>query len=462
MVPVAGERKIVHAPGHGHGHGGEHGHGHGDEGAHGHGDEGAHGHGHVQGHAHAGGEASRNQAQPLERGAGTGKLLFFDTPSGIAGDMTIAALVDLGVPWAVVEAVPASLGLEGVELIRTQVVRGAIGATHVKVSFPQDQPERSYRQIVELLQRSTLSEPVLALSLAIFRRLAEAEAEVHRIPIDTVAFHEVGAVDAIIDIVGAAACLSYVGAEVLCSPLPMGTGSVTCRHGVLPLPAPATVNCLVGVPTYDAGVVGELVTPTGAAIVATISKQYVRWPDFTPERVGWGAGTRSLADRPNALRVALGARVASEAALSHVLVEATVDDMTGELVGHALARLLEAGAVDAWVTSVTMKKGRPGWIVTALSRGAQAGAVADAMLRHTSTIGVRFTTVTRRELSRRMLEVATEYGPIAVKVSGGEGEPLKLKPEFDACARAARAHGVPVRAVLDAAVAAARGSVGTF
>lgn len=453
---MAGDRKFVHLPGHGHGHGGEHGHGHGGEHEHGHGAEGEHGHG------HAGKEASRNQLRLLEPGDGVGKVLFFDTPSGIAGDMTIAALVDLGVPWAVVEAVPVSLGLEGVELTRTQVVRGAIGATHVEVSFPQDQPERSYRQIVELLQRSRLSEPVLALSLAIFRRLAEAEAEVHRIPIDTVAFHEVGAVDAIVDIVGAAACLSYVGADVQSSPLPMGTGSVTCRHGVLPLPAPATVNCLVGVPTYDAGVVGELVTPTGAAIVATVAKEYVRWPDFTPERVGWGAGTRTLADRPNALRVALGTRVAREAALSHVLVEATVDDMTGELMGHALPYLLEAGAVDAWVTSVTMKKGRPGWIVTALSHGAQASAVADAMLRHTSTIGVRFSAVSRRELGRRMLEVATEYGPIAVKVSGGEGEPLKLKPEFDACASAARAHGVPVRAVLDAAVAAARASVGAL
>ena len=457
---MAGERKIVRAPGHGHAHGGDHGHAHGGD--HGHAHGGDHGHAHGGDHAHAGEEVSRNQARPLERGAGTGKVLFFDTPSGIAGDMTIAALVDLGVPWAVVEAVPASLGLEGVRLTRTQVVRGAIGATHVDVSFPEDQPERSYRQIVELLQGSSLTEPVRTLSLAIFRRLAEAEAEVHRIPIDTVAFHEVGAVDAIVDIVGAAACLDYVGAEVLSSPLPMGTGSVTCRHGVLPLPAPATVNCLTGVPTYDAGVVGELVTPTGAAIVATVAREYVRWPDFTPDRVGWGAGTRSFADRPNALRVALGTPRTDEATLSHVLVEATVDDMTGELMGHALACLLEAGAIDAWVSSVTMKKGRPGWIVTALSRGVQASAVADAMLRHTSTIGVRFTAVTRRELPRRMIEVTTEYGPIAVKISGGGDEPLKLKPEFDACARAAREHGVPVRAVLDAALARARASVGTL
>lgn len=441
---MAGDRKFVYDPGHGHSHG------------HGHGEEHGHGHGQDHGHGHAGKELSRNEARPLERGAGSGKVLFFDTPSGIAGDMTIAALVDLGVPWAVVENVAPSLGLEGVVLTRTQVTRGAVGATHVHVSFPEDQPERSYRQIIELLEGSSLSRPVLELSRAIFRRLAEAESEVHRIPIDTVAFHEVGAVDAIVDIVGAAACLDYVGAEVLCSPLPMGTGSVTCRHGVLPLPAPATVNCLVGVPTYDAGVVGELVTPTGAAIVATVATQFMRWPEFSPERVGWGAGTRVLTDRPNALRVALGARTATHTSLSHVLVEATVDDMTGELVGHALAYLLQAGAVDAWVTSVTMKKGRPGWIVTALARSAEASAVAEAMLRHTSTIGVRFTEVGRRELARRMVEVDTEYGSIAVKVSGGGSEPLKLKPEFEVCARVARERGIPVRLVLDAALAAAR------
>ncbi|HEU5075143.1 MAG TPA: LarC family nickel insertion protein, partial [Polyangiaceae bacterium] len=221
-------------------------------------------------------------------------------------------------------------------------------------------------------------------------------------------------------------------------------------------------NCLVGVPTYDAGMVGELVTPTGAAIVATVTKGFVRWPEFTPERVGWGAGTRVLADRPNALRVALGTRRVSPASLSHVLVEATVDDMTGELMGHALACLLQAGAVDAWISPVTMKKGRPGWIVTALARSAEASAVADAMLLHTSTIGVRFTEVARRELSRRTVEVPTEYGAIAVKVSGGGSEPLKLKPEFEVCARIARERGIPVRAVLDATLAAARALVGTL
>lgn len=405
---------------------------------------------------------SRNAARPLERGAGRGKILFFDAPSGIAGDMTIAALVDLGVPWQLVEDVAPKLGLEGVVLTRTQVARGAVGATHVHVSFPEDQPERSYRQIIDLLTDSRLSRPVIELSLAIFRRLAQAESEVHRIPIDSVAFHEVGAVDAIVDIVGAAACLDYIGAEVLCSPLPMGTGSVSCRHGLLPLPAPATVNCLVGVPTYDAGVAGELVTPTGAAIVATVAKEFVRWPEFAPERVGWGAGTRVLPDRPNVLRVALGLRTGSRRSPSHVLVEATVDDMTGELLGHALTALLRAGAVDAWVTSVTMKKGRPGWIVTALALSAEADVVAEAMLEHTSTIGVRFTEVGRRELARRMVEVDTEYGPVTVKISGGDGEPLKVKPEFDVCARIASEQGIALRLVIEAATAAARASVGAL
>src|SRR5690606_8268260 len=196
-------------------------------------------------------------------------------------------------------------------------------------------------------------------------------------------------------------------------------GSVMSEHGVLPLPAPATVNCLTGVPTYAAGVQGELVTPTGAAIIATVAESFVTWPSFVPERVGWGAGTRTLPDRPNALRVALGASSQERpSVLSHTVVEATVDDMTGELAAHALSALLLAGAVDAWATPVVMKKGRPGLVISALASVERAGAVADVLLRETSTIGVRFSEVSRRELERRVVQIDTDFGPIPVKVSG--------------------------------------------
>src|SRR5690606_30712921 len=226
----------------------------------------------------------------------------------------------------------------------------------------------SYAEIRALLEGSSLNAGVVRRALGIFERLGRAESEVHRIPLDAVQFHEVGAVDAIVDIVGAAACFEYLGARVMSSPVPLGSGTVSCQHGVLPLPAPATVNCLVGVPTYFAGIEGELVTPTGAAIVASVAESFARWPSFIPERVGWGAGSRELADRPNVLRVVLGQPTPERALThSHVVVEATVDDMTGELAGHALSELLSAGALDAWASPVLMKKGRPGLVLSALA-----------------------------------------------------------------------------------------------
>jgi uncharacterized protein (TIGR00299 family) protein len=296
---------------------------------------------------------------------------------------------------------------------------------------------------------------VRSLAERIFLRLAEAEAEVHRIPVDRVQFHEVGAADAIVDIVGAAAGFCHLNARVLASPLPMGHGTVTCQHGTLPLPAPATVHCLRGVPTYDAGVAGELVTPTGAAIIATVAERFVSWPRMVPERVGWGAGSKVLPDRPNAVRMVLGVPGPEWVdAATHVLVEVTVDDLTGEVAGHALSRLIDGAAIDAWGTPIIMKKGRPGLVITALAELKDADQVAQILLSETSSIGARFLPVSRRELVRTVRSVQTPFGQIPVKVSG-DGATRTFKPEFDACAEAARVHDVPVRAVIDAALAQA-------
>ncbi len=294
-----------------------------------------------------------------------------------------------------------------------------------------------------------------SLALAIFTRLAEAEARVHRVAVEQVHFHEVGAIDAIVDIVGAAACFVHLGAEVVASPLPLGRGSVECRHGVLPLPAPATVECLRGVPTYDAGIESELVTPTGAAIVSTVALRFERWPEFAPERIGWGAGTRKLPDRANALRVVLGGVTprGSEAD-GHVVLECNVDDMTGELAAHALQALLTAGARDAWATPITMKKGRPGLTLSALApRGAEA-RLAEVLLRETSSIGVRWREAMRIERPRRMIEVTTRFGKVPVKISEVPYGPPQVKPEFDVCARLASEAQVPVREVIAAALRA--------
>jgi hypothetical protein len=462
-----GPRYVILKHGHSHPHShGEHGHSH-DHGepGHDHGDHGeaGHRHPHGAGHQHDSAPGGEDHEHPVARqaalpqGAGAGKLLFLDAFSGIAGDMTISALLDLGVPLLVVERAVACLPLEGFHIHRDHTHQSGVVASRFDVHLDAPQPERTYRSIDDMLEASSLAAPVKDLARRIFRRLGEAEAAVHRTPLDDVHFHEVGAVDAIVDIVGAAACFVYLGAEVVASPMPMGRGFVKARHGVLPLPAPATVSCLAGVPTYAVDIDAELVTPTGAAIVATVATRFERWPSLLPERVGWGAGWRQLPDRPNLLRAVLGAAAAttdtSPAAGTHVLLEANIDDMTGELAGHCIDALLQAGAVDAWATPVTMKKGRPGLVLSALAPVAVADQVATAVLRETTSIGVRRTSVTRTERPRRLVEVDTPYGRIPVKVSEGPFGPATIKPEFDVCARAAAEHGVPVRAVIAAALA---------
>ena len=440
---------VISAHDHGHDHDHAHHHHHGDD----------HGHSHEHGTQAVTltGDAEAHRSALL-RGSGAGKTLFLDAFSGVAGDMTIAALVDLGVPFEVVKQSVSLLALEGFELQLKPARGGAIGGTKFDVLVATKQPDRRYRAIDEMLAASALTPSVKSLARRIFLRLAEAEAEVHRSSLDVVSFHEVGAVDAIVDIVGAAACFDFLGADVVSSPLPMGRGSVVCQHGVLPLPAPATVACLRGVPTVDAGIEAELVTPTGAAIVATVAQKFLPWPAFAPERIGWGFGTRGLPDRLNALRVVLGgpveAREPASPLATHVVLEANVDDMSGELAAHALRALLESGALDAWATPIVMKKGRPALTISVIAPRAAEQRLAEALLRETHSIGVRHAYVTRTERPRRSVEVTTDYGVIAVKVSEGPYGPPRVKPEFDACAEAARLAGVPVGVVIAAALAA--------
>jgi len=431
--------------------------GHDDEHDHGHAHSHAHGHGHADDHEHA-----HDHGEPaLERGAGAGKVLFLDAPSGLAGDMIIASLVDLGVPATVVADALAQLPVQGFHLhFGTRVRSGIVGASF-EVHVESAQPVRTYGGIRAMLEGSSLADGIKTRALRTFRRLAEAEAKVHRMAIDEVHFHEVGAVDAIADVVGSAAALDYLGAELWVSPLPMGRGYTKAAHGTLPLPPPAVVECLRGFATVDAGMEFEFVTPTGAAIVGAHASGSARWPAMAPERSGWGAGTADLKDRPNLLRAILGApataQSASDTTATHVVLEANVDDATGELAASWIEALMEAGALDAWATPIVMKKGRPALTIAALAPVERADAVAHAMLRETTTLGVRRTHVTRAERPRRTVTVETAYGPIPVKVAEGPFGPPQAKPEFDACARAARAHGVPVREVVRAASAAASG-----
>jgi uncharacterized protein (TIGR00299 family) protein len=434
---------------------------HGSDHDHQHDHEHGHSHDHDHQHDHGAAVALSGDAEahrtPLARGVGAGKTLFLDAFSGIAGDMTIAALVDMGVPFQVVQESVATLGLSGFSLQLKPARGGVIGGTLFDVAMSGAQPDRRYRAIDELLAASALAPAVKSLARAIFLRLAQAESEVHRSTLDSVAFHEVGAVDAIVDIVGAAACFEFLGAHVVSSPLPMGRGSVLCQHGVLPLPAPATLACLRGVPTVDAGIEAELVTPTGAAIVATVAREFTAWPAFAPDRIGWGFGTRGLPDRLNALRAVLGETAPrSEPALgaTHVVLEANVDDMSGELAAHSLRSLLESGALDAWATPIVMKKGRPALTISVLVQREAEARLAEVLLRETHSIGVRHTPVSRTERPRRIVKVITEYGIVPLKISEGPFGPPRVKPEFDACVDAARAAGVSVGEVIAAALAA--------
>jgi pyridinium-3,5-bisthiocarboxylic acid mononucleotide nickel chelatase len=366
--------------------------------------------------------------------------------------MTIAALVDLGVPFEVVRDAVGALGLD-CEIAVSRARSGALGASHFSVTPGANQPERRYRDVRALVERAPLAAGTHALALRIFERLAHAEAAVHRVPLEDVTFHEVGSVDSLADVVGAAACLDYLGAQVVGSPVPLGRGSVRTAHGRLPLPAPATLECLAGVPTVESDLDFELVTPTGAAILATVAERFERWPAVVPERTGWGAGTRAFADRPNALRVVLGAATSVDRTSDLFVLEANVDDMTGELAGHVISLLLDAGALDAWAVPATMKKGRPGLLLSALSREAFADELSRLMLRETTSIGVRRLSAARVERPRRTVEVETRFGTIPVKVSEGPYGPPQAKPEFDACARAANTAGVPVREVIAEALA---------
>lgn len=368
--------------------------------------------------------------------------------------MIIAALVDLGVPESVVTEAVDRLPLKGFHVHFGTRERSGIVATAFDVHVDGKQPERTYGSIRKMLDGSTLPRGVKERAQATFRKLAESEARVHRMPIDEVHFHEVGAVDAIVDVVGSAAALEYLGARVVVSPLPMGHGWVKARHGVLPLPPPAVVECLHGLPTYDGGLAFEFVTPTGAAIVAAHAEGSARWPAMMPERTGWGAGTANLRDRPNLLRVVLGEATSMAPATTHVVLEANIDDATGELLGHCIEELLAEGALDAWVAPITMKKGRPAFQLCALAPLAMADDIAGVMLRESTTIGVRRHEVARVTRPRHVEHVATSYGPIPVKVAAGPFGPPSRKPEFSACLAAAREHDVPVRAVLEAAIAA--------
>lgn len=396
-----------------------------------------------------------------------GLHVHFDPSSGIAGDMAVAALVDAGVPAKVVGDAIAKMGVHGLKVGFEKRRRGAFAGKGFVVRWPGQHQghhgghhhhHRDYAEIRRLLQRARLDAETKRLAGDIFDRIARAEAELHGVAIDRIAFHEVGAWDSIADVVGAAAAIAWLEPSSVSSTAPvLGSGQVHTAHGLMPVPAPATAAILRGLPARLEGQ-GELTTPTGAAILAALTPTFGPPPPLRLQAQGFGAGTREVADRANVLRVLLGealGRALPESVPEVVLLQANLDDMSPQLIEPLMSALFAAGAVDVWTTSILMKKGRPAWQVSALAPPDGAGAVEQAFFCNSTTLGVRRVRMERAVLSRSLASVKTRFGTVSVKLAAAGAGVLSAAPEFDDCRRLARKAGVPVRTVLAAAAAAA-------
>ena len=386
------------------------------------------------------------------------KILYLDCFSGASGDMILGALLDMGVPEEVVRNALDTLGLDDWRLTVESVERSSIRATRAKVETIQPSESRTYSDISELLSSSTLEEGIKTRALRIFTGLAEAEGRVHGVPPWEVHFHEVGSTDAIVDIVGCSAALAHLGpAKVVCSPLPSGGGIVTTQHGDLPVPVPAVTELLQGVPIYGAGAT-ELVTPTGAAILTATVDEWGPIPAMTLEATGYGAGTRIL-DPPNVLRVMVGIATDVGRLTDSLLVETNIDDMAPELLPYVVDQLLAAGAQDAWVTPISMKKGRAAQSLSVLVHPDDKDRVIDVLFRETTTFGVRLTPATREILERRWVQVSVAGHGMRVKLGIRGGSTVTFSPEHDDAVEVARATGLALREVYFLATNQARNMV---
>jgi len=387
------------------------------------------------------------------------KTLYFDCFSGASGDMILGALIDAGADFERIRAALASLDVSGYALRAEKANKHGIMATQFSVDLDEehDQPHRHLRHIVEIIESGDLSAEVKSASLETFQRLAECEAEVHGTTPEKIHFHEVGAVDSIIDIVGCHLALEQLKPErIVASSLHVGSGTVKCAHGVMPVPAPATALLLRGVPAYGGEVEGELVTPTGAALITQLVDSFGPMPEMTVDAVGSGSGTKDLPDRPNVLRIFLGETTeASDKREAITVIEANIDDMNPELFPPLIGNLLEAGARDAFLTPVLGKKGRPAHVVTVLADEEMVEAVTSILFRESTTLGLRMRREERICLEREHKKVATPWGDVTVKVAHYRGEQTNTAPEHEDCARVAKDAGVPALVVYEAAYAAA-------
>jgi uncharacterized protein (TIGR00299 family) protein len=421
------------------------------------------------------------------------RIAYLDCFSGISGDMFLGALVDTGIAPSIFEKAVAGLNI-GARLAVSRVNRSGISATKVDVivndqkdrPFEMSPPEahdhlhyhtseeherahagskphgRSLSAIRKIISNAGLSEYAKSTATAIFEKLGAAEAKIHDVPIEKIHFHEVGAADALVDIVCAAVGAEALGVdEFVCSPLNVGGGTITCAHGTFPIPAPATVELLKGAPVYSSGIQAELVTPTGAAIVATLAKRFASFPQMNIDKTGYGAGTRDIPGHANVLRITLGEAVtellAGEGARATqderiTVIEANLDDLSPQVVGYVVSRLLEAGALDVYSTPVQMKKNRPGVLLTVLARPEHADDLAKIILAETTTLGVRRHEEQRQVLARKWKAVSTRFGDVRIKFASLNGTVSHYAPEYEDCRRIAAEQRVPLKMVMQEAI----------
>ena len=376
--------------------------------------------------------------------------IYFDCFSGISGDMTLGAFVDLGVPVDWLKKELARLPLENFDITVETISRNGIHAKNVFVHDSEKAHPMDYNKIRNLIESGPHSDQVKKMSLDIFEKIADAESKIHGCPKDKIHFHEVGGIDAIVDIVGTALCIEYLGIKkITASMVPTGSGFVKCAHGTIPVPAPATVAILKGVPVYGVDINKEIVTPTGAAILSALSDSFGDMPEMVIDKIGYGSGKRDLGDRPNLLRVVAGVYKADSREEDIVIVETAIDDMNPEIYGYLMERLFDDGALDVYWQPVYMKKNRPGTIVTVLCTPEKRDTLVHRILTETTTSGVKFFNGKRTILKREIKEVETSFGKVSVKEMIDPEGKKRVAPEFEECKKIAIEKNIPINEVYE-------------
>lgn len=378
------------------------------------------------------------------------KVGYFDCCAGASGDMIMASLFDVGLPESALAESLSKLAIDEIDIHTEVVMRKGIRARSFAFTSPAKPEHRTFKDIASMIESSALSGPVKARSLEAFTLIADAESRIHGVPPDEVHFHEVGALDSIVDVVGAFAAIEYLGLDtVYASPLALGSGYVDCAHGRIPVPAPATLEIVRGLPVRSWQVGGELTTPTGAAILRTCTSRFGPIPGMTVEQVGYGAGSRDLDEIPNIIRLIVGETTARDSDRV-VQIETNIDDMNPEFFTHIYTDLFSLGALDVWVEHIVMKKGRPGFLLRVLADPERVPAVSDYILAETTTGGVRLLEVDRLKLPREIVEIATRFGPVKAKIFD-LGSRKRCAPEYEDCLRIAKSKGIGVSEVIEEA-----------